>query len=128
MKKITLFFLAAFTGTLAMAQSSKQVNWTVTAKKIADKTYEVDMSATIGAGFHIYAQNVGGDGPIATSFSFPSSPLYTLTGPVKEDGKMISKFESAWNHNVNYYENTVTFSQIVKLKANVKTQATTKVS
>lgn len=128
MKKITLFFLAAFAGTLAMAQSSKEVNWTVTSKKIADKTYQIDMVANIGSGFHLYAQNVGGDGPIPTSFSFTTSPLITLNGAVKENGKMISKFESAWNHNVNYYENTVTFSQIVRLKTNVKTQAAFKVS
>lgn len=128
MKKITLFFLAAFAGTVAMAQSSKEVNWTVSAKKISDKTYEIDMVANIGNGFHLYAQNVGGDGPIPTSFSFTTSPLIALNGAVKENGKMISKFESAWNHNVNYYENTVTFSQIVKLKTNVKTQAAFKVS
>ena len=43
MKKITLFLFAAITGTMAMAQSSKQVSWIYSAKKIADKTYEVHM-------------------------------------------------------------------------------------
>lgn len=127
MKKIMLFALAVITTTLVMAQSSKQVSWTYTAKKIADKTYEVHMTATIGGDFHLYAQNAGGDGPIPTSFTFTKSPLFTLEGPVKESGKMIKKFETAWNHDVNYYEGTVDFVQVVKLKTHVKTALAGKV-
>lgn len=127
MKKLILFGLIVTTTTMAIAQSSKQVSWTYTTKKIADKTYEVHMTATIGGDFHMYAQNVGGDGPIPTSFTFTKSPLFTLEGPVKESGKMVKKFESAWNHDVNYYEKTVDFVQIVKLKTNVKTALAGKV-
>jgi len=127
MKKLILFSLIVTSTTLAMAQSSKQVSWTYTTKKIADKTYEVHMTATIGGDFHMYAQNVGGDGPIPTSFTFTKSPLFTLEGPVKEAGKMVKKFESAWNHDVNYYERTVDFIQVVKLKTNVKTSLAGKV-
>ena len=58
-----------------MAQSNKQVNWIWSAKKIADRTYEVHMTATIGGDFHLYAQDAGGDGPIATAFTFSKSPL-----------------------------------------------------
>lgn len=121
MKKIMLFSLAVMTATLAMAQSSTQVRWTYTTKKIAAKTYEVHMTATIGGDFHMYAQNVGGDGPIPTSFKFTKSPLFTLEGPVREVGKMVKKFETAWNHDVNYYEGTVDFVQVVKLKTSAKT-------
>ena len=121
MKRTMLFSLALLVTTLVMAQSSKEVRWTYTAKKIAAKTYEVHMTAAIGGDYHMYAQNVGGDGPIATSFKFTKSPLFTLEGPVREEGKMIKKFESAWNHDVNYYEGTVDFVQVVKVKTNAKT-------
>jgi len=110
-----------------MAQSSKQVNWTYSSKKIADKTYEVHLTATIGGNYHMYAQNVGGDGPIPTSFTFTRSPLIAIDGTPKEKGKMIKKFETAWNHDVNYYEGTVDFVQVVKLKSNVKTDVAGKV-
>lgn len=121
MKRTMLFSLALLVTTLVMAQSSKEVRWTYTAKKIAAKTYEVHMTAAIGGDYHMYAQNVGGNGPIATSFKFTKSPLFTLEGPVREEGKMIKKFESAWNHDVNYYEGTVDFVQVVKVKTNAKT-------
>ena len=66
MKSTILAILAVLTGSLAMAQSSKQVSWTYSAKKIADMTYEVHMTATIGGDYHLYAQDAGGDGPSVT--------------------------------------------------------------
>jgi thiol:disulfide interchange protein DsbD len=119
-KNIALFGLALLTGTLAMAQSSKQVNWAYSAKKIADKTYEVHMTATVGGDYHIYAQNAG-EGPISTTFKFTKNPLLTPNGKVKEVGKVVKKFESAWGHDVLYYEKTVDFVVTVKTKSNAKT-------
>jgi hypothetical protein len=127
MKRTILFSMAILAGTLVMAQSAKQVNWTWSSKKIADKTYEIHMTATIGGDYHMYAQNVGGDGPIPTSFTFTKSPLLDIEGAPKEKGQIIKKFESAWNHDVNYYEKTVDFVQVVKLKSNVKTNVAGKV-
>lgn len=127
MKQLFLFSLAVITGTLAMAQSSKQVSWVYSAKKIANNTYEVHMSATIGGDYHMYAQNAGVDGPIPTTFTFTKSPLFTLVGGVKENGKLIKKFEDAWKGDVHYYERTVDFVQVVKLRSNVKTALAGKV-
>src|SRR5580704_93982 len=127
MKKIILLALIACNGTLVIAQSSKQVNWVYSAKKVADKTYEIHMTATIGGDYHLYAQDAGGDGPIPTSFTFTKSPLFTLDGEVKEKGQMVKKFESAWNHDVKYYERTVDFVQVVHLKSNIKTDLAGKV-
>lgn len=114
-------------GSLVMAQSSKKVNWVYSAKKIADKTYEVHMTATIDGDYHLYAQNAGGDGPIPTTFTFTKSPLFALDNPVKENGHLVKKFESAWSHDVLYYERTVDFVQVVHLKSNVKTNLAGKV-
>jgi hypothetical protein len=127
MKKAVFFSMALMTGIVAMAQSSKQVNWSYSAKKIADKTYEVHMTATIGGDYHLYAQDAGGDGPIPTSFTFVKNPLLSVDGKVKENGKLVKKFESAWSHDVKYYEKTVDFVQVVKLKSNVKTNLAGKV-
>lgn len=127
MNRTVLLLASLLIGAAGMAQSSKQVNWTWSAKKVADKTYEVHMIATIGGDFHLYAQDAGGDGPIPTTFTFAKSPLFTLDGAVKEKGQVVKKFESAWNHDVRYYEKTVEFVQIVKLKSNIKTSLAGKV-
>lgn len=127
MKAIIFIGLTLLLTGPAMAQSNKQVSWVWSAKKTGDRTYEVHMTATIGGDFHLYAQDAGGDGPIATSFTFSKSPLFSLDGAVKENGKLVLKYEDAWKHNVRYYERTVDFVQVVKLKSNVKTSLAGKV-
>src|SRR3569833_3653899 len=112
MKKTILFCLALLTVTLGMAQSGKQVKWTYSAKKIADKTYEVHLTANIGAGWHMYAQE-GGDGPISTAYPFTKNPLAPVKGKPKEKGKMVKKYEDAFKAEVRYYENSVDFVQVV---------------
>ena len=113
--------------TVVSAQSAKQVKWTYTAKKVADKAYEVHLTATMNGNWHIYAQNVGVEGPIPTTFTFIKNPLLTLDGKPKEVGKMIKKKEEVWGGVVNYYEKSVNFIQIVKIKGNVKTNIVGKV-
>ena len=127
MKKIYLFAVAVFMSHLVIAQSSKQVQWAYTAKKVADKTYEVHMTATINGDYHIYAYYACGDGPVATSFNFVKTPLLLLDGNVKESGKLIKKFETAWIHDVKYYEKTVDFVQIVRAKSGAKSNLAGKV-
>jgi hypothetical protein len=127
MKKTLLSGFAILLISASLAQSSKQVQWAYSAKKIADRTYEVHMIATINGDYHLYSQDVGGEGPVPTSFSFVKSPLLALDGRVKEAGKLIRKFETAWSHDVRYYEKIVDFVQVVKLKSNIKTDFAGKV-
>ena len=109
------------------AQPGKQVQWNYSVKKIAAKTYEVHLLATINGDYHLYSQDAGGTGPLPTSFTFSRNPLIVLNGKVKETGKLISKYEAVWKHDVRYYEKTVDFVQVIKLKSNVKTSLDGKV-
>jgi thiol:disulfide interchange protein DsbD len=127
MKLYLLFLIVLFSAAIAEAQSSKQVQWNYSVKKIADKTYEVHLAATINGDYHLYAQDAGGEGPVPTSFTFTKNPLIILNGKVRESGSLISKYETAWKHDVKYYEKTVDFVQVIKLKANVKTDFAGKV-
>lgn len=127
MKKFLLLGIVALIGSVAMAQSSKAVKWTFSSKKIAAGTYEVRMSAAISGDYHMYAQNAGVDGPLPTAISFNKNPLVTVDGKAKEVGKLVKKFESAWSGTVNYYEKTVDFVQVVKVKGKAKTNVSGKV-
>jgi thiol:disulfide interchange protein DsbD len=101
---------------VSLAQSSKEVKWSFSSKKIADKTYEVVLTAVVNGNWHIYSQNVGVDGPIPTAFTFTKNPLLAFDGAVKENGKLIKKNEEVWGGEVRYYENKVEFVQRVKIK------------
>jgi hypothetical protein len=115
MKRFALTSVLLLAGFFLFAQSTKQVKWNFTSKKIADKTFEVHMTATINGNYHMYAQD-GGDGPVSTTFNFTKNPLVVLDGKVKESGKMKKVFEEAFSSEVRYYENTVDFVQVVKTK------------
>lgn len=116
----------AFTASAQMG-SAKQVNWTFSSKKTADKTYEIQITANINSNYHLYAIKAGIEGPVSTTFTFTSNPLLSLVGSPVEKGKRITKFESAWGGNVNFFEKTVTFVQKVKTKTNAKTNINGKV-
>ena len=116
MKKIlTAAFLILFAG-YANAQINNPVIWTYTAKKIADKTYELHMTATIGANWHLYAQDAG-KGPEPTTFVFTPNPLVKLDGKVKEIGKQEQSFDKNFNSMLKYYANKVDFVQKIKVKS-----------
>ncbi len=121
MKQIYLFAALTMAAASLHAQSFKEVQWTYTTKKLADKTYEVHISASIGGNYHLYAQNVGVEGPVPTSFTFVKNPLTTVEGKPKEIGRVIKKREEVWGGSVNYYEKAVDFVQVVKLKGDIKT-------
>ena len=121
MKQLHILFLLMITAATLNGQSAKQVQWAYTTRKVADKTYEVHMTATIGINYHMYAQNAGVDGPLPTVFKISSNPLVLVDGKVKEVGKMIKKREDVWGGDVQYYEKTVDFVQLVRLKGNIKT-------
>jgi hypothetical protein len=119
--------LALLFATSVVGQSTKQVQWNFTSRKIAENTYEIHMTATLNGDWHLYAQNVGVEGPVPTSFSFTKNPLLVIDNKVKEVGNLIRKKEEVWDGVVNYYQNKVNFIQVVKLKANVKTNVAGKV-
>lgn len=116
MKVTLLSLLVTMISAVSLAQSSKEVKWSFSSKKIADKTYEVVLTAVVNGNWHIYSQNVGVDGPIPTAFTFTKNPLLAFEGTVKENGKLIKKNEEVWGGEVRYYENKVEFIQKVKIK------------
>lgn len=107
---------------LASAQIENPVKWSFTAKKVNATTYEVHATATIDAGWHVYAQEAG-EGPVPTAFKFTKNPLAITAGKVEEVGKLHKSFDKNFNSELKYYENTVDFVQ----KVTVKGKAATKV-
>jgi len=119
MKKLLLTTIA-FAFILAL-QAQNPVKWTFTAKKIADKTYEVKISAVPQSPWHIYSQNSPDGGPLPTKITFGTNPVLKLEGVVKESGELKEKYEEVFDIKVKYFKDNVDFTQIVKLKSDVKT-------
>jgi DsbC/DsbD-like thiol-disulfide interchange protein len=116
---IVLILLLAPAG--IMAQIKNPVKWNYSAKKLSAGKYELRMTAILEKGWHIYSQNTPEGGPVPTTFTFTKNPLVTLTGPIKEVGKLESHFEKLFDVDVKQYSDKVDFVQTVTVKGTVKT-------
>lgn len=124
MKRLVFFLVMAMGISAANAQLNP-VSWSFTSKKIADKTYEIHLTASMQSGWHLYSQVQPEDAiAIPTGFKINSNPLMSLEGKIKEVGKMEKFHDAKLEVSANQYADKVDFVQVVKLKANVKTNLT----
>lgn len=122
-KTVLAFLLISVTG-VANAQLNP-VSWSFSAKKLADKTYEIHLTANMQPGWHLFSQSQPDDAVAnPTSFKINNNPLLVLEGKIKEVGKMEKFHDAKLEISANQYANKVDFVQVVKLKANAKTNLT----
>jgi thiol:disulfide interchange protein DsbD len=113
------FFAITF---VSNAQMADPIKWAYTSKKIADKTYEIHLTATVQNTWHLYSQTQPADAiNQPTEIIFKKNPLINFDGKVKEVGKMQLFKDEKLKISANQYADKVDFVQLVKLKANVKT-------
>ncbi|HCE54415.1 MAG TPA: thiol:disulfide interchange protein [Lutibacter sp.] len=114
MKKI--FSLLAFFA-LSIASYSQihdPVKWSTSTQKISDSEYDLIITATIEAKWHLYSQNVPENGPIPTSFSFKISPDFKLMGKTSEE-KGHTVHDPVFDMEIKYFENKAVFKQRIKV-------------
>jgi thiol:disulfide interchange protein DsbD len=122
MKK--LFFTLVLISGIAVSQAQllSPVQWTFTSKKIADKTYEIHLTANIDNGWHLYSQNQPADAiNLPTEVAFNKNPLVSLDGKAKEVGNMEQYKDKRLGISANQYRGAVDFVQKLKIKVKAKT-------
>ncbi len=120
MKKL-LFTTLLLVGITALhAQVQNRVQWKYEAKK-KGADYVIVITATVDNHWHIYSQNTGKNGPVPTSITFKKNPLVVMSGKVTETGKLEKVYDKNFATDVLFYSNKVVFTQLVKVKAGVKT-------
>ena len=119
------FVLTLFVAAVAVAKAQNPVSWSFSAKKIADKTYELHLTATVQQGWHIYSQTQPDDAIVnPTTFTLNNNPFVAINGKVSEVGAMEKFQDKRLGISANQYFSKVDFVQVVKLKGNVKTSVT----
>lgn len=113
MKRIifTLLLFGFLGGAKAQILNPVSFNYSVV-KKGAD-LYEVHVKAMIEPKWHIYSVNNPEGGAQPTEIKINDGKV---VGAVKEKGKMKTIFEKEFGVNQKYFEGTVDFVQLVKLK------------
>lgn len=109
--RILFLILSFFAGQFSYSQGHKQVKWNAEARVNEGKT-EIVLTATIDEGWHIYSQNMNGDGPVPAKveFSFPDG--------VKPVGKTIEPepikhFDENFGMDVLFFNHKVEFVQSI---------------
>ena len=127
MKKLGFNLIAFLTSSLAFAQNLNPVRWSFGSKKINENEYELQLTASIQRGWHLYSQVQPGDAIAQpTSFIFNKNPLLALDGKVKEIGKLEKYKDKTLDVSANQYSNKVVFVQRVKMRGKAKTAVTGK--
>ena len=117
MKKIFLLFALFALVNSSFAQIHDPVKWSTSAEKISETEYDLIVTATIEAKWHLYSQNVPADGPIPTTFSFKTSPDFKLIGKTTEE-KGVTVHDPVFEMQIKYFENKAKFKQRIKVLSN----------
>jgi len=123
MNRSILLFCTLLLSFASFAQS-EVVEWKFESKKLAEKKYEVKLTALVKNPWHIYSTTTPDGGPLPTKISFAKNPLTAFDGKLKEVGKLETHFEEVFDVDTKYFNNKVEFVQVVNLKGNAKTNLT----
>ena len=126
MKKLAFLSISFFMAAMAFAQKDlNPVSWSFSSKKISENVYEIQMTATMENGWHLYSQTQPKDAMAEpTSFDFKKNPLLEFDGKVKETGKLEKFVDKELGVSANQYSNKVVFTQKIKMKGKAKTNVT----
>jgi thiol:disulfide interchange protein DsbD len=115
MRKIIslLSFLLLFSA--SYAQIYDPVKWSTSVEKISDTEYDLIIKATIEDKWHLYAQNVPEDGPIATTFIYTETDAYRLVGSTTEEEGYSAPEPAFDNMVIKYFKDNATFKQRVEI-------------
>ena len=113
MKKILLSLLCLLLAFQANAQAFEPV---AVEKNVTVKGQEgtIEFEMYIEQGFHVYSTNIGKGGPMPTTVSFRVIEGAELVGVLTPVDQPIKKFDTTFNMNVEYFEETALFAQKVK--------------
>lgn len=100
------------------AQIVEPVKWKASVTNLPNNEAELELQATISPGFHLYSTSPSTDPNV---YALPTELLlnadksnYELVGKLTE-GKYVTHYDEMQGGEVNYFENTASFKQKIKL-------------
>jgi thiol:disulfide interchange protein DsbD len=120
MKRFFVMALLLLAGFRVMAgPAGDKVKWNFSASKINDSTFNLNITANIAKGWHIFSFTPGGDGSLLPpEFTFTPNKNVQLLGKMQESGKVLHEDTKDVMGVINYYKGKVTYTQQAKVTAN----------
>lgn len=114
MKKLFALAFCLFAVLGVRSQGQNPIVWQAVYKSISAAEGEIIITPKVEKGWHSYSQKVTADGPVATTFKFTESKLYTLVGKVEETN-VNEEFDKAFDAKIFVVTDKSEFKQKVKL-------------
>ncbi len=115
MKRFLVLILLAFAFTPLTAQVLDPVKVSHTVKVISDTEVELQVTAIMEEGWHIYSvKPKEGSFVIFTEFNIPKSKNYQIAGPLKET-KPKEEYDPQFEETLAYHEKKGVFTQRIKV-------------
>jgi len=117
MKNLLIFTCLLFLSFVSNGQVVEPVKWEFDKKVVSEEEYELVFKAYIDEGWHMYSTDLPDGGPIKTSFYFENSEGVEMIGKPLADKVAVEEFDNTFQMDLRWFEEEVTFTQKVKVKA-----------
>ena len=114
MKKTLSVLVLLVASVCAMAQMADPVHFTSKLVMLRGDEAQIEFSAKIDNGWHVYSTGLGNDGPISATFNASKMDGVKTVGGLTHKGKEISQFDNMFGMKLRYFEGSVTFIQKIK--------------
>ncbi|MGN1228902.1 MAG: protein-disulfide reductase DsbD family protein [Prevotella sp.] len=114
MKKIVSVLFMLVAAVCAYAQMADPVHFTTKMEMLGGDEAQIEFSAKIDKGWHVYSTGLGNDGPISATFNATKMDGVKTVGGLTHKGKEISQFDNMFGMNLRFFEGSVTFIQKIK--------------
>src|SRR5574344_2019798 len=114
MKKIATVLVLLMASVCAMAQMADPVHFTSKLVMLGGDEAQIEFTAKIDNGWHVYSTGLGNDGPISATFNATKMDGVKTVGGLTHRGKEISQFDNMFGMKLRYFEGSVTFIQKIK--------------
>ena len=114
MKKTLSVLVLLVASVCAMAQMADPVHFTSKLVMLGGDEAQIEFTAKIDNGWHVYSTGLGNDGPISATFNASKMDGVKTVGGLTHKGKEISQFDNMFGMKLRYFEGSVTFIQKIK--------------
>jgi thiol:disulfide interchange protein DsbD len=113
-RKFALLTFLLLLSVLTQAKIQEPVKWSFNTNYTDSNTAELQLTATMEKGWHLYSQHLAEGGPMSTEFKFEKVAGIELIGTISEP-RPEEVFDKMFQMKVKYFSGSATFIQKIKV-------------
>jgi thiol:disulfide interchange protein DsbD len=115
MKYTTIFLFSILIAIHSFSQVQDHAKWKFSVEKINDRQLQLNLTANLDPGWHIYSADMQDGGPQKTVVTVKPGDSYKTEDAVTGEGNLIEKYDSSFNITLKYYSAKAEFKKRIDL-------------